>query len=374
MAIYQLKSKKWKAEVWYNQKRIGSKTLKTKAEAEKWKREKLFNHESAINISSSAKDYTYNEIYNYWLANAIPRKTKRSLIKDKQMHRDYISPIIGNNKISDINPTLLTNITLKALEKGLSKSSVNKIIQHFKAVFNEAFTNDLIIKNPSKNIKQFRLHQKEMSYISQQDMDNLISFINSKYVGDQRWIYVIYLTCFLCGCRIGEVLGLEWSHIDFKCDIIKISQMWDSVNHELVKTTKSKKDRFVPLPSILKKEFNELKSKNRGSFIFSHDGRRPIDASNFRNRHWNKDLKSAGIDKKRIHDTRHSYASHFVMNGGSLYDLKVILGHTDFKTTEKYAHFSKEHLARSRDLIKLNISFSDNLSTSCTNESEMDHA
>lgn len=75
----------------------------------------------------------------------------------------------------------------------------------------------------------------------------------------------------------------------------------------------------------------------------------------FKVRSWNKDLKAAGIRKLRIHDARHTYASLFVMSGGSIYDLKKVLGHADVKTTERHAHLSADHLASVRDIIKPNI-------------------
>jgi hypothetical protein len=43
------------------------------------------------------------------------------------------------------------------------------------------------------------------------------------------------------------------------------------------------------------------------------------------------------------------------MNGGKLYDLKIVLGHADMKTTERYAHLSNEHLAGVKDILKPNI-------------------
>ncbi|MFC1839070.1 site-specific integrase [Thermodesulfobacteriota bacterium] len=53
-------------------------------------------------------------------------------------------------------------------------------------------------------------------------------------------------------------------------------------------------------------------------------------------------LDRAGIDDFRIHDLRHTFASHFVMKGGSLTTLQKILGHADIKMTMRYAHLSKE--------------------------------
>jgi len=43
------------------------------------------------------------------------------------------------------------------------------------------------------------------------------------------------------------------------------------------------------------------------------------------------------------------------MSGGSLYDLKTVLGHSDIKTTERYAHLSNEHLAGVKNIIKPRI-------------------
>jgi len=159
----------------------------------------------------------------------------------------------------------------------------------------------------------------------------------------------------LTGARLGEVLGLEWHRIQFTNNVILIGQMWCAISNKVIYTTKGKKDRIVPLNSLLKKELGAMKNHTKGSFLFSDVVGRPIDPKNFRSRNWEKDLKAAGIRKLRIHDARHTYASLFVMSGGSIYDLKKVLGHVDVKTTEKYAHLSSDHLASVRDIIKPNI-------------------
>jgi integrase len=53
-------------------------------------------------------------------------------------------------------------------------------------------------------------------------------------------------------------------------------------------------------------------------------------------------LTRAGISDFRPHDLRHTFASHYIMRGGSLKALKEILGHKDIKMTMRYAHLSKE--------------------------------
>lgn len=356
MALYlDKKTGKWKVEVWHNKKRHFTKSFTKKALAERFERESLAQLELRLLTGSQARDYTYNEIYDFWYVNASSRKRETSLVKDAQMHKQYIAPVLGPLKISEVTPMHLEKIVSKILKKDLTKASANKVIQLFKAVFNHSFNNETIARNPSKSFKQLRLDYKEMEYLSQDEMDQLLSYTNQKYIGEDRWKHVLYLTLFLTGARLGEVLGLEWHRIQFANNVILIGQMWCAISNKVIYTTKGKKDRIVPLNSLLKKELGAMKNHSKGSFLFSDVVGRPIDPKNFRSRNWEKDLKAAGIRKLRIHDARHTYASLFVMSGGSIYDLKKVLGHVDVKTTEKYAHLSSDHLANVRDIIRPNI-------------------
>ena len=57
-------------------------------------------------------------------------------------------------------------------------------------------------------------------------------------------------------------------------------------------------------------------------------------------------LERAGIKDFRFHDLRHTFASWFMMNGGDLYELAKILGHSNIKMTERYAKLARQHIAR----------------------------
>jgi site-specific recombinase XerC len=57
-------------------------------------------------------------------------------------------------------------------------------------------------------------------------------------------------------------------------------------------------------------------------------------------------LESAGIEDFRFHDLRHTFASWYLMNGGDLYELAKILGHSNIKMTERYAKLGKSHIAK----------------------------
>jgi integrase len=68
------------------------------------------------------------------------------------------------------------------------------------------------------------------------------------------------------------------------------------------------------------KQREEVFTENPLNLVFPEYGK-VIDLSHFKRDCFEKDLKAAGILKIRFHDLRHTFASHFMMKGGNLYDL-----------------------------------------------------
>jgi len=64
-------------------------------------------------------------------------------------------------------------------------------------------------------------------------------------------------------------------------------------------------------------------------------------------------MQRAGIETpagQLTHVLRHTFASHFMMNGGNILVLQRIVGHTDIKVTMRYAHFAPDHLSEAKQL------------------------
>ncbi|ATH07076.1 hypothetical protein BIY24_03730 [Halobacteriovorax marinus] len=88
-----------------------------------------------------------------------------------------------------------------------------------------------------------------------------------------------------------------------------------------------------------------FRNKSGSPFVFcKHDGS-PLPYDHINLRRFRPSQVQAGLDKIiRFHDLRHTYASHFVMNGGSIYTLQKLLGHREIETTMIYAHLDKEFM------------------------------
>jgi integrase len=72
---------------------------------------------------------------------------------------------------------------------------------------------------------------------------------------------------------------------------------------------------------------------------------------NFYKYHFLKDIKKAGIKKIRFHDLRHTFASHYIINGGSLDNLQLILGHSNQQITRRYAHLTPGYLRDKMEVV-----------------------
>lgn len=64
---------------------------------------------------------------------------------------------------------------------------------------------------------------------------------------------------------------------------------------------------------------------------------------------WDTVRRKAGLADVRIHDLRHSFASLLINNGRSLYEVQKLLGHSQVRTTQRYAHLTPETLLDARN-------------------------
>ena len=137
-----------------------------------------------------------------------------------------------------------------------------------------------------------------------------------------------------CGLRCGELLALEPVHIDSKRNIV------------LLKNSKGKKDRIVPLsPKILEMLRDYYKVYKPTVYLF--EGRTTGLQYDARSLQLiiKQALQKTGITKPvTLHWLRHSYATHLLESGTDLRYIQELLGHNSSKTTEIYTRVSTKSL------------------------------
>jgi integrase len=146
------------------------------------------------------------------------------------------------------------------------------------------------------------------------------------------------------GMRKAEILGLEWERVDLTADYGLSARL-------TLYRTKSGKPRGVPLggDAIDALAALEPDPARRTGPVFK---RASGGAWGQVRTAFATAMARAGIAEFRFHDLRHTFASHYVMRGGSLYELKDILGHSDIKMSMRYSHLSPHHLRAGVERLK----------------------
>jgi integrase len=199
-----------------------------------------------------------------------------------------------------------------------------------------------IDRNPADDVDVVRPDDQRDRYLSAEEVHSLKQAIDekmyrkgSKEVNQTFYrLRLIVLLALTTGMRIAEVFGLKWSDLLFNEELIAVGAK-----------LKGGKFRYVPLTPELA---SELK---RYPVVLGEDRILPPEPGAITTRQrvdksFETVLEKAGIKDFRFHDLRHTFASWYMMNGGDLYELAKILGHSNIKMTERYAKLAKSHIAK----------------------------
>lgn len=204
----------------------------------------------------------------------------------------------------------------------VSNSTLNHELRYLRAVFSELVRLQYLTENPLVQVRQFSITETELSYLDKYQIETLFRALRESKNSSVYWVARICLTT---GCRWNEA------------ETLRVHQLVTNPKTGIrYLNTKNGKNRFVPVDPQFMEELRMAVSPKPDKSLF--DSCR----SAFRS-----SVKRAGLDfpeQQMTHILRHTYASHFLMNGGDLFVLQRVLGHSDIKTTMRYSHFSPDYL------------------------------
>ncbi len=292
------------------------------------------------------------ELLEAWLDGGISLQVKPSTYESyyRCMHKHILPFFYQDTDKFITKESVLRFIKVIREDASLAESSKKKILSIFKISLKEILKAVPNSASILELIKLPKLEIKEVQVFSLKE-ERLLEAAAFRYE-DKRALGIIL--CFCTGIRLGELCALKWSDIDMDAGMMSISKTVSrtknfedekSLTKLLVGTPKSRNSmRKIPLPTFLIKlvEQGKLYPKNENCYVLSGTDT-PIDPRSFQ-KLYKKLLIDTGIQDRKFHAIRHTFATRALELGVDIKTISEILGHSNVSITLNiYAHSLIEH-------------------------------
>lgn len=346
---------RFREKVYIDGREFKSPCFERRADATVWKSVKLAEKRQflATGVMPVMKpelvDMKFKEFAEWWLNTKVrARSVERTAERYGANLRNHIYPILGDSMLSQVSREHADKLISNLRSDGShNPTGTNLVVGVLKQIMKEAFKQEKVLKYPFADFAKLKEKKREDHYMSVEEIEKLLQSTKEK----NDLLRYFYLVALNTGMRRGELAGLLWDRVNFELGQIQITRTRDGKG--LADKTKTKSSqRLIPMGSVVKSALMELKNLGlHPEYVFCSAYGKPMDPCHLSTK-FRADQKKAGLTNHyRFHDLRHTFASHFVMNGGSLYDLQKLLGHARYEETQRYAHLSPGHLAKAINIV-----------------------
>ncbi|MEW6686314.1 MAG: site-specific integrase [Candidatus Edwardsbacteria bacterium] len=284
------------------------------------------------------KKITFADFSKLWLESYAETKTKPSTLRS---YRDIITkhliPVMGDYLLTELTTGMLQRYVAMRLEKVKPKTVINELVP-IKEMFKHAVRWGYIKVNPAEHVERPRVEKEEMEILTPEEIRLFLEHVTSKYK-------TFFLTAILTGMRRGELLGLQWSDINWNHNQIHVRRsLWKG----WLVTPKSKNslrriDMSPFLTMVLEKHMLASPFKEPDNLVFCNGEGKPLDPDSLIKRQFLPALRRAKIRQVRFHDLRHTNVALRIEQGQNIKYIQNQLGHASIQTTlDRYGHLIKE--------------------------------
>lgn len=326
------------------------KTFETYKEAEFWQNEVRFRRDKGTPILH--EKVTIQQMFDAYLDHAENKGLAPGTIKSaKSRYKAHILPGYGphldlTTVTHEEHQFFLSELKKKTkgkkVRKPITPAARNRIRTLLKTMFSVAIKQRLFggafTANPFDSLECATELQKKIEYLSPEELSKFLEANRGSHY------YPLFIVLFKTGLRIGEALAMHGEQIDKSTRILTVDRQFNAAANRIVPGTKNHRIRHIYLVDEV---IEGLGTIGNGPLF------RTVKGGSIRPEHFRVSILPKACDLARVkrvnpHATRHTFAAHYLMDGGSLWDLSKILGHSNTEVTEKrYGHFDIEHV-RSR--------------------------
>lgn len=317
---------------------------------------------------------TVAQLCDEYLRQGCDLKKASTIETDKGRIARHIKPLLGKKLVGSIKradvekfmrdvangQTAMDKKTVKhgrSIVKG-GKGTATRTVRLLGGILSYAVSQGYIETNPRVGVKLYP-DGKGQRYLSEEELKRLGDALREAEGDGLPWIFnegkkakhrpkteenrreivspfavAAIRLILLTGCRVGEVLNLRWSEVDFEGGLLHLP---DS------KTGAKPVVLAAPALEVL------AKLPRAGRYVIA--GAKSDKPRSDLKRPWQRISRHAGLEDVRLHDLRHTYASVGAMSGMGLGIVGKLLGHASPSTTARYSHFADDPLRRASEAI-----------------------
>ena len=321
--LIQYRYTDWKG----NRKKSTKRGFSTKREAEEWLRNFLMSQQADFNMS-------FEEFVKLYYEDMTPRLREHTMKTKKHIIELKIMPFFGKKSMNAITPADIRKWQNELLLKNYSQTYLRTINNQLTAIFNYATQYYDLKNNPCKKAGSIGKNKaEEMNFWTKEEFSMFI-----EGVMDKQRSYTAFMVLFWTGMRIGELLALTPSDIDFEEKTIHISKSYQRIDgRDVITPPKTQKgNRIITVPDFL---LADLKDYMNNIYCLEDNDRLFPVTKYYMEHEMKRGVKNSGVKYIRIHDIRHSHCAMLMELGITPLEAAERLGHERVETTlNTYAH------------------------------------
>lgn len=320
-------TKVWRAVVRIKGYPSVSNHFERKQEAEDWAAEverqiKL----GKFKFDQHKQQHTFAQLIDRYVSDGALQHIRSA--EDVVHHLNYWRTRLGDYALSHLTPDLIGQERQYLLDTPTSKSlqrspaTVNRYVSSLSALLSYAVRLRWIDENSCFNLTKLKESSGRDRVLSEDEISRLLTSCRQS---KSPYLYCIVLMSLTTGARQGELLGLEWRHVDFENRLAYLQE------------TKNGRPRSISLADAVVDELKTLyQARNPAKpLVFASKtafGRIDIKKA------WKESLKRAQIENCRAHDMRHTFCTLAARQGASNLELATAMGHRTLNMLQRYTH------------------------------------
>ena len=287
------------------------------------------------------KEITFGQFADKWLKDYVEIKCRPTTYRDyKSCIKRHLKPYFSKDiKLTAISPDLVQGyVSAKIKEGSLQARTINNTLVPLKEMLKHAVIWGYLRSNPAVYVEKPRVEKKEMDFLTSLEIRSFLDNVKTEH-------YTLFLLAVSTGMRIGEVLGLKWTDINWLTNQIHVQRSLTAKRIFDEPKSKASIRRINMSPTLISSlKRHQLKSKpNDFELVFCNNCGNPINRQNLVAREFKPALERAGLKSIRFHDLRHTYASLLIHQGENIKYIQSQIGHASAQITwDTYGHLMPE--------------------------------